>query len=233
MARVSSKLQTPRRLTAADLAYDAETHTTQAPDGRAVPHVTAILEAVGVSTDFEELSSWGPRMAARIETARLLGDAVHKDCHAYDDDDLDLDAVHPDVVSHVEAWARCRIDEGLEPVSGGRERRLFHDLFWYTGITDGVFRRRDGALVLVDLKTGDPESAACHLQTAAYEAAWLREHPDMRISARWAIRLTPSKRIPYRVLNYTARSDAYLDFAKFQACLTVFNEQPARRRRIQ
>jgi hypothetical protein len=228
-------------LTVDDIAYDPARHASTAPDGRPVPHVTAVLEATGLGTDFEELRALGPTMRERIELARLRGTAVHMDCHAYDDvdadgrSDLSWETVHPDVLPFVEAWATVRAQKGLTPVVGARERRLFHPIQWYTGILDGVFRRTDGRLVLGDLKTGDPNSSAAHLQTAAYKAAWELAHPDMPIDERWAIWLQPRLREPYRIVNYDAPAralDAWQDFPKFCAALAVYNEQPERRKRI-
>lgn len=218
-------------LTVADLAYDPVDRVTLAPDGRSVPHVTTILSAVGVSTDFEALADRSPRNRDILTLARARGTAVHADCHAYDDDDLDWATVDPRVAGYVAAWVDCRTALGLSPISHGRERQVFDPANWYTGILDGVFmcgRKR----ILVDLKTGDPEDAACHLQTAAYEHAWLVDHPDEPIDERWAIELLPGRRVPYRVVNYTARPLAYQDIGKFLACLCTFSEQPGRRRRI-
>ncbi len=55
--------------------------------------------------------------------------------------------------------------------------------------------------------------------------------PHLPIDERWAVQLTPKLRVPYRIKNYTAMSDAHAHFGKFMACLTVYHEQPARRRK--
>ena len=212
-------------MTAADLIYDAETHTSRTPDGRNVPHVTAVLRAVGLSTDFDELGSVHPRVAENVRHATARGTAVHADCHAYDDNDLDWDLVDPRVRPFVEAWADAR--ERLRLVPLDRERRLYHEKYDYVGIMDGVFSVGFDR-VLVDIKTGDPNDAAAHIQTAAYVAAW-ELATDVRITKRWAIWLKPGLRVPYRVFDYSAQ---YLDLQKWLACLTVYNEQPTRRRRI-
>lgn len=216
---------------AAHVLFDPATHTSRLPDGRSVPHVTAILGAAGVGTDFEGLSERSPRLATDLEAARNRGRVVHADCHAYDDDDLDLADVHPAVRPHVEAWAVVRETKRLTPLANGRERLLFHPEHCYCGITDGVFRCDDGRLILADTKTGDPEDAAAQFQTAAYEAAWNRMHPHLRISERWAIWLRPGRRVPYVIVNYTAQPEAAGDWPTFLACLTVYHAQPGRRRR--
>jgi hypothetical protein len=224
------------RFTVDDVTYDSDTHTSTLPDGQKVPHVTEVLGCVGVATDFDELAALSNYVAEKIETARLRGTAVHADCHAYDDtgvdgsSDLVWESMHPQVRPFVESWRTCREDKGLVPLAHGRERRVYHPLFNYTGILDGVFMCRQKR-ILLDLKTGDPESAAAHLQTAAYEAAWTMMFPHLPIDQRWAVQLTPRLRVPYRIKNYTAREDAHCDIGKWLACLTVYNEQPERRRK--
>lgn len=218
-----------RTWTAADLIFDPVTHTSVTPDGRAVPHVTRILSAIGVSTDFEGLAAQSSRLAAVIDDRRELGSAVHADTHAFDDEDLVWDSVDPRVRPYVEAWATFRDNTRLVPLH--RERRVFHSGHWYCGIPDGIFRHPNGKRILPDLKIGDPEDAACVYQTSAYEAAWLVEHPDEPIDERWAVQLCPGTRVPYRVTNYSARPDAWRDFQKFQAFLVTYHEQAVRRRR--
>lgn len=223
-------------ITSADLVYDPETHASVDPDGRDVPHVTHVLKATGMGTDFDELRQLSPRLAARIDYRCQLGSAVHADCHSYDDNDLTIDQMHPDVRPYVEvAWATCRQYYRLEPLR--RERQVYHPVWRYTGILDGIFLQRKKGLVgrdkriLLDLKLGDPDAAAAHLQTAAYEAAYLTEHPDEHIDERWAVQLLPDSDPPYRVTNYSARQTSYMDARIFQACMTVYHNQAARRPR--
>jgi hypothetical protein len=210
-----------------DLVYDPDRHATTTRDGRDVPHVTHVLGAVGVSTNFEQLAALA---FVDIELARLRGSAVHADCHAYDDNDLALSDCDPRVRPYVQAWATFRENKGLTPLS--RERRIFEPIYWYTGFLDGVFLNHLHKRILIDIKTGDPFDAAAHLQTSAYERAWNRDNPEQTIDERWAVWLIPERKIPYRVFNYTAAPDADLHFGKFAACLTTYNEQPERRGRI-
>lgn len=224
--------------TAAHLQFDEASHTSKLPDGRNVPHVTTVLSKVCVTADFEDLADVHPRVRANIEFARARGSAVHADCHAYDDDDLDLAQVDERLLPHVEAWIRVREAKRLTPVAHARERLLYHPVLHYCGRMDGVFMcdtgaRRKPKRILVDIKNGDPDDAAAHLQTAAYEAAWMVEHPDQPIDERWAVWLRPDRAVPYTIIDYSARPEAPRDFGKFCACLTVYNEQPGRRARIQ
>lgn len=217
-------------MTVADLRYDPFAHRSFRPDGTEVPHVTAILKACGLTEDFEALIADVPNLEQRICEARARGRAVHDYCHAYDDDDLDRDRCDERIVPWVDAWAVARQNLRLTPVL--RERNVYSEVFGFTGIFDGVFARHVGLgptrHVLIDIKTGDPDDAAGHLQTAAYEIP-LRE-AGVAIDERWAIWLQPGAKVPYRVVDYTIRPVAYMDTQKFLAALTVYSEQPARRR---
>lgn len=210
-----------------DLIFLAEPHEYRLPDGRPVPNVTSILRAVGVSTDFEAIKASSRYLAEKIDEKRDLGTAVHADIHAFDDDDIEWDTVHERVLPYVDAWSVFRENTRLTPMS--RERRVFHPSLFYCGTLDGIFLHPDGKRILIDVKTGDPDAAAAHLQTAAYQAAYEAEHPTDLIDERWSVRLCPERTVPYQITNYSARPDAWRDAQKFQACLTVFYEQPGRR----
>jgi hypothetical protein len=225
--------------TAADIAFDPATHSSVLPDGRVVPHVTGILRAVGISHNFDEAGDLRDAAALRapwghdyLAYRRALGIAVHADCHAYDDGDLLESDVR--VQPYVEAWAEFRARTGLAPLAGGRERYVYHPVYVYAGILDAILcdAHDTARLILADLKIGDPDQAGCHLQTAAYEAAWMTAHPQCPITERWAVRLLPDETPPYAIVNYTQRRLGWQDFRKFQACLTVYHEQAARREPI-
>lgn len=215
---------------ATTLSFDVAAHITHAPDGRVVPSVTTVLGACGIDTDFIALADIAPRVRTNIEIARARGSAVHADCHAYDDDDLDWATVDPRVRPYVAAWSTARANLGLVPVVHARERMVYHDVYDYTGITDGIFEVPARSIrVLVEEKTGDHDEITTGLQTSAYEAAWVRMHPDLPIDERWAIQLCPNLRVPYRVVNYSARQDAWRDFSLFTCCLSVYRIQRQQR----
>jgi hypothetical protein len=219
-------------LTAADLRFDVAAHRSTAPDGTDIPHVTHILSATRMATDFEGLANASAWLHERIEIRRALGTAVHADAWAMDDDDLDWLTVDDRVLPFLHAWGDCK--ENLDLVPTVRERQVYHPLHGYTGILDGIFlQRRTGKHILADLKIGDPADAACDLQTSAYEGAYLVQHPDARVDERWAIRLCPDLSPPYRITNYSdyqLRPDGWRDFQKFQSVLVVYHELLARRR---
>jgi hypothetical protein len=212
--------------TASDVIFERIAHEYRLPDGRLVPSVTQILQAVGVSVDFEGLASLGRRVADAIDLKREIGTALHADAHAFDDDDLDWNTVDPRVQPYLSAWADFRENTGATPAT--RERRIYHPVYGYAGTLDGIFTLPNGKLVLVDIKTGDPDDSGCAFQTAAYLAAYQHEHAlTGGLIERWGVQLTPDHAIPYRIHPYTD----WTDFAKFQAFVTTFHHQAARRRR--
>lgn len=213
-------------MTATVLSFDAARHEYRTPDGRLVPSVTQILKAVGVAVDFDELRASSSRIAAAIDLKRDIGTALHADAHAFDDRDLDWSTVDPRVHPYLRAWESFRENTHVVPTT--RERRVFHPVLGYAGTLDGIFEQDNGRLVLVDIKTGDPTDSGCAFQTAAYQAAYTFEHPDVIVHDRWGVQLTPDHGIPYRITPYTD----WQDFGKFQAFVTTYHHQAARRRRV-
>lgn len=211
--------------TSAAVTFDPLAHIYRL-DGEVIPGVTSILSAVGVSVDFEGLKSVGRTVEKAIELKREIGHVLHEDAHAYDDEDLDWYTVDPRVEPYLRAWATFREHSKLVPVT--RERLVFHPVHRYAGTLDGIFAHPDGRTILVDIKTGDPADSGCAFQTAAYQAAFQAEHQECVIHERWGVQLTPGYQIPYRVFSYL---DCWRDFATFQAFLTTFHHQAARRRR--
>jgi hypothetical protein len=211
-------------LTGGALIFYPESHAYYTPPGREggrrIPSVTQILRAVGVSEDFDAIERSRPGV---VTFARDLGTAVHADAHAYDDADLDHETVDPRVRPYLDAWITWRAKSGAVPLQ--RERRLYHPVHGYCGTLDGVFDL-GGQIVLVDIKTGDPVAAGAAFQTAAYEAAYLAEHPNARIHERWSVQLTPEHRVPYRIHQH----GDWTDFQKFTAFVTTYWAQAARRR---
>jgi hypothetical protein len=205
------------------LTFTPDTHEYRVGDQR-VPSVTQILKATGIATDFDELAGMSDRLGAAIDEKRALGQALHADAHAFDDDDLDWSTVDARVRPYLEAWATFRENSRLMPL--GRERRVFHPTYRYAGTLDGIFAKPRAATVLVDIKTGDPESAGARYQLAAYQLAYEAEHPGEAIHERWSVQLTPGLRVPYRVTSYLD----WRDFDTWKAIVATYYAQAARRK---
>jgi len=211
-------------LSAAALTFLSERHEYWLA-GIKRPSVTEILRATGVSTDFESLGATSDLLRGQIEFKRDLGTALHADIHSFDDGALNWATVDDRVLPYLEAWMVYRENSGLKPLA--RERLVFHPALNYAGTLDGIFERPDGTKVLLDVKTGDPEDAAAHLQTAGYQLAYACEHPDIYIGERCSVQLLPEHRTPYRVTPYRD----FDDFATWQAIVTTYWNQASRRRR--
>lgn len=216
-------------MTGAALSFDPATHEYRRPDGARVPSVTQILRGVGVSADWDLLRGRGLREAAAIDRKREIGTALHADAAAYDDGDLDLASVHPDVLPFLEAWAMCRKNLALVPVM--RERRLYSEKFGFCGTCDAVcYRGADlERLYLIELKCGSAEDAGARYQTVGYQMLWETEYPARPIAERWAVELTPGAAVPYRVVNYSAAPDALEDRLYWAAFVMTYRKQAARR----
>ncbi len=206
-------------ITADMITFDPIAHRYTLPDGREIPSVTRILAATGVSVDFEAVGARITDAREEIEYRRQLGTAVHADCHAYDDGDLDTFRVHQDVFPYLCSWQQFRHNMGFTPER--RERLVYHAGLCYAGTLDAVGLIPSGRRVLVDIATGDPKHSAKQFQTAAYAAAYT-ENP---IDERWAVELTPDNGVPYRIHVYSDWSD----FGKFSAFVTTYHAQACRR----
>jgi hypothetical protein len=212
-------------LSGTDLAFAAETHEYRLSTGARVPSVTEILRATGISFDYDLIGNGAARDA--LAYRRALGTAVHADAHAYDDGELRWDTVDAAVKPYLDAWVLFRANSQLTPIV--RERRLYHGTWGYAGTMDGVFEHAvSGRLVLLDIKTGDPEQSACRFQTAAYLAAYMLEQEDRRVMDRMAVQLCPELAIPYRITHYP-HPFQNRDFRKFTCFVTTYNEQYGRR----
>ena len=138
--------------------------------------------------------------------------------------------VDPRVEPYLRAWAEFRRSSHTIPLS--RERRVFHRELRYAGTLDGIFRTPSGKTVLIDIKCGNPESAGCRYQTAAYQLAWQLEHPDDVIHERWGVWLQPTvgsgkfgrTSMPYRVSVY----DDWRDISTWRAIVATYYAQAAR-----
>ncbi len=106
--------------------------------GEILPSVTEILRATGISVDFDELAGMSHRIGHSITLKRDIGIAVHADAHAYDDNDLNVASVHPEVRPYLDAWIAFRQNyPRLQPAT--RERVVYNPIYRYAGTLDGIF----------------------------------------------------------------------------------------------
>lgn len=144
------------------LTFDADTHTYRLDD-QVVPSVTGILRASG-------LIDFGGIPERTLADARERGTAVHRAIHYYNESDLDVAwfrRTFPAYAGYLNAWMLFREQRHFVPLMN--ERRIASRRYRFAGTLD-CLGLLDGALVLVDFKSGNPQDVAADLQTAAYEA---------------------------------------------------------------
>lgn len=192
-----------------DLTFDEASHQYRHL-GRLLPSVTQILKASSIVDD-----TW------YNEEARVRGQHVHQAAHYFDEDDLALDSVRPEIQPYLDGYIKFRQDTGFYPVLS--EQRLVHSL-GFAGTLDRVGWLND-RLIQLDIKSGGlPKWAG--LQTAGYEMALeelvskcvitLERFPE----ARFALQLTADgmyKLQPLKDLSDRNNFIAAMAVAKFKA----------------
>lgn len=185
-------------------------------DGKPVPNVTSVLESAG-------FYSFGGASPDALRFARERGQAIHTATELDDRDDLDEDALDPQIAPYLAAWRRFRLQ--CEFVPTAIEERVYHPRLHYAGTLDrrgtmilggrrGPVRRK----VLLDIKHGVPQRA-----TGPQTAAYLHTLPpvERRAHSRFAVYLQADSRY-----NLIPHDDAG-DFAVFAAALILHNWKAA------
>lgn len=147
-----------------DFRFDAGPHEYRV-DGRIVPTVTEITDAISPMTGFVS--------PQQLEYSRALGRAVHRATELDDTGSLDESTVDADVMPRLKAWRRFRSAFAFEPEH--IECRVYHGLYAYAGTFDRLgtlqfIGKPKRSRVLLDLKSG-AESAIVDVQLAGYRKA--------------------------------------------------------------
>jgi hypothetical protein len=211
-------LLTDRGRWLAGLTY-AEQSRAHTYEGRPIASVTQILEQAG-KTDFSMVK------AEVLMRKGLIGTAAHLAAHFYDDGDLVAASVDKAVAPYLDGWILFREERGFAPLC--LETVIFSRQHGYTGRLDrlGTVQGLD-RLVLLDIKTGDPDAARADLQTFAYELAVEEELAAAGVAhaliERWAVQVFRNGR--YRVTRYpTAPRSWRHDRAEFLDALSRARE---------
>lgn len=217
-----------------DTTYDEPTRVHQLA-ARPVLSVTQLLQR-GAELGFMEpwraarfltMSAIPESRRRTIREKGALGTRVHIAAHYADEGDLLRESVWSEARPYLDAWEHFRDTRGytaelLETVVVSRAHH-------YVGRFDRLGRvRGNPRLILVDLKTGNPEAASGDLQLAAYVHALLEQHPRLAhavvadaypnwpipaadpslpavafgLIERWAVQLTPDATSPIKVHVY-------------------------------
>jgi hypothetical protein len=181
--------------------------------GERVLNVTSIMREHKISAD------WSVVPAQTLIEKREIGRAAHLAAHYFDEGDLVLGSVAPEVTPYLDAWRRF-VEEN-DVVMLLLETLLVHPLMRYGGTVDRFASVRrlhpSGRPSIVDIKTGDPHDAGAGPQTAAYEqlirAVFSPDvfGPDVPSDlwdeawTRYSVQLLPDGR--YKLKTYTSHRD--------------------------
>jgi hypothetical protein len=193
-------------LAAAAIEFDEAAHVYRV-DGRIVPSVTRVLEAVGIS-DFSMVPP------AVLKHAQDRGTAVHRACWYDDQGDLDEASLDPEIVPYVEAWRAFRHDH--EFVAVDIERRFYNADYAFCGTFDRLGWMRRWGKVMTDIKTG-VHSMSWPIQLAAY----LRGHlsrVDALATRRLIVQLSANG---HYLLHWYEANSLGRDWRTFLAALAV------------
>lgn len=128
-------------------------------DGTELPSVTRILAPLhnfdGIPPDV-------------LQHAADRGRAVHKAIELDLLNELDEDALHPEIVPYVKAWRKFYMEWEPELVSS--EQQVYHPTLRYAGTLDIKFRAR-GSLYYGDFKATAQIPPTVRLQLKAYQEA--------------------------------------------------------------
>ena len=138
-----------------EILLDESTHLYKV-DGLQMDSVTQILKAEGFINDAFYTAGSADR-----------GTYIHHGCHLDDLNDLDEASFNPEWLGYIEAWRKCKKDEGITIVKN--EVRVYSKLWQYVGTLDKI-----GGIgsegVIIDIKTGAPKKADKY-QLEAYRTA--------------------------------------------------------------
>lgn len=139
------------------LTFNADLHAYYF-NGERVPSVTQIIEPM---YDFRFVK---PEV---LESARILGTAVHKTVELFEKGTLDEDATPPRLIKYLDQWKAFKRDLKFDPVDMGK--RMYSPTFGYAGTDDTYGVMSDHYMpVGLDIKTGQSYPAHA-LQTAGYK----------------------------------------------------------------
>lgn len=186
------------------LTFDADTHTYWIGD-RIVPGVTQVIREVLAPNEYAGIP------AHVLEHAAQRGRAVERMIELDLRDDLDLDAIHTELVPYWQAWER--FPERLQWRSEAPEcqQMVVETDRFYAGTFD-IHLRSSGRLI--DIKATALVPATVGVQTAAYAYALGMGAPH-RIT-RHCLHVTPNG---CKLIHLTNKSDS----ADFLAALRCYN----------
>lgn len=190
------------------LEFDEATHL-YTLSGHVVPNVTRVLDLIGVYANIpNDVLDWKSQ----------IGTAVHEATVLFDANDLDMDALDPNIRGYVEAWRRFRGGTNAKMIM--TETRVYHPTYNYAGTVDRVLELPGRGLVIGEIKCTAQPHAIHKLQTAAYLAA-------IQAGLSFAIKKKPKRACIYLRpdghYRFAEHNDHRGDLATFAGMLQVYN----------
>ena len=168
-------------------------------DGQPIPNVTRILAGL---VDFSFVK------AEDLARAQEEGKAQHKLVELECKGGLDVNVLDPYWKPHLAAFRACVAETGFKIIAS--ERKVRHPIYGYAGTLD-MEAELFSAEAILDLKRSFYGGPVIGLQLAAYlearNAERAREGTKKKLKKRYALRLLPGSKPPYRLKEYTDDED--------------------------
>lgn len=162
-----------------EILFEEEQHT-YTYRGKRYDSVTQVIRLAGLGDDFSMVSE------DRMEYAQRRGRMVHMACHYYDEGDLVMDSIAPEIKGYVEAYVKFREKRQLTPVA--IEQKMINQQMGLAGTPDLICFMA-GQRCVIDRKTSQHMSKSMGLQTAGYKILWNKNNPTKPIRERYGLRL--------------------------------------------
>jgi|GEM_PF-796251 len=205
-SRTERRIRTAVEPLARDVGFEEATHTYRLPgEAEPLPSVTQILAKAG-------FVDWHRLVADDVlEYAALRGTAVHKAAELIEEDDLDWDALDPQIHSRVSAYVGWRKACQFRPLFV--EQRMVSRRLGYAGTADlvGLVGLQPA---IVDLKAVDVVPKATPIQTVAYA-----EMLGLPRVLRFALRL--DSRGTFRLVEFP-QAEYASDLSAWRSALTLY-----------
>lgn len=138
------------------LTFEEDKHLYQL-DGVTIPSVTQVIKGAGLI----DLSFVKKDL---LEYKADIGTKVHLTTEYHDNDNLDIESLHPMLRGFLNAWILFRNQSGFKPIA--TERRLYHPIYRYAGTIDRIGTIAN-KICQLDIKTGVAHHSYA-IQSAAY-----------------------------------------------------------------
>ena len=160
------------------LTFDQEKHLYYWKE-KYVPNVTRLLSEYGL-INFEGVPK------ERLDYKSALGTAVHRAIHLYNEDNLDEESIHPEILQYFNAYKKFTEVYKFEPRY--TELRMFSKKYMFAGTLDaqGLFFCGGKEIEsIIDWKCTFSLYPSASIQTAAYQLLFNENYPENKVKKRF------------------------------------------------